>query len=54
MTVSHYSSRKGTLSVLAHEGLHQYLKLGREDLDSQLTYKELVKFQLLKPRARPE
>ena len=32
------------------EGLHQYLKLGREDLDSRITYKEMVKFQLLKPR----
>lgn len=27
VTVSHYSSRRGTLSVLAHEGLHQYLEL---------------------------
>lgn len=27
ITVSHYSSQKGTLSVLAHEGLHQYLEL---------------------------
>jgi len=34
------------------EGLHQHLKLGREDLDSQISYKEMVKFQLLKPRAR--
>jgi magnesium chelatase subunit I len=33
------------------EGLHQYLKLGREDLDSRITYKEMVKFQLLKPRS---
>ena len=32
------------------EGLHQYLKLGREDLDSQITYREMIKFQLLKPR----
>jgi magnesium chelatase subunit I len=31
------------------EGLHQSLKLGREDLDSQITYKEMVKFQLLRP-----
>jgi len=29
VTVSHYSSRRGTLSVLAHEGLHQYLELTR-------------------------
>lgn len=32
------------------EGLRQNLKLAREDLDSQVSYKELVKFQLLKPR----
>ncbi|MFQ5526315.1 MAG: magnesium chelatase [Thermoanaerobaculia bacterium] len=39
---------------LVLEGLHQYLKLGREDLDSGLTYKEMVKFQLLRPRSRPQ
>jgi hypothetical protein len=32
------------------EGLHQSLKLAREDLDSQVTYKEMVKLQLLRPR----
>ena len=32
------------------EGLHQHLKLSREDLDSQVSYKELVKFQLMRPR----
>jgi magnesium chelatase subunit I len=31
------------------EGLHQHLKLGRQDLDSQITYKEMIKFHLLKP-----
>jgi magnesium chelatase subunit I len=30
------------------EGLHLHLKLSRHDLDSQVTYKELVKFQLLR------
>ncbi|MDY7093179.1 MAG: magnesium chelatase [Acidobacteriota bacterium] len=34
------------------DGLHQHLKLGRQDLDSQVSYKEMVKFQLLKPRRR--
>lgn len=29
ITVSHYSSRRSTLSILAHEGLHQYLELTR-------------------------
>jgi magnesium chelatase subunit I len=32
------------------EGLHQHLKLARNDMDSQISYKEMVKFQLLKPR----
>jgi magnesium chelatase subunit I len=32
------------------EGLHQHLKLARNDLDSQVSYKEMVKLQLLKPR----
>jgi magnesium chelatase subunit I len=32
------------------EGLHQHLKVARQDLDSQVSYKEMVKFQLLKPR----
>ena len=31
------------------EGLHQHLKLARQDLDSQISYREMVKFQLLKP-----
>ncbi len=35
------------------EGLHQHLKLARADLDSQISYKEMVKFQLLKPRRAP-
>jgi magnesium chelatase subunit I len=35
---------------LVLEGLHQHLKLARADLDSQVSYKEMVKFQLLKPR----
>ncbi len=34
------------------DGLHQHLKLAREDLDSQISYKEMVKFQLLRPRKR--
>ncbi len=32
------------------EGLHQKLKLAREDLDTTVTYKEMVKFQLLRPQ----
>ena len=35
---------------LVLEGLHQHLKLAREDLDSQVSYKEMVKLQLLKSR----
>ncbi|MCP4659091.1 MAG: magnesium chelatase [bacterium] len=34
------------------EGLHQHLKLAREDVDSQISYKEMVRLQLLKPRRR--
>ncbi len=34
------------------EGLHQHLKLAREDLDSQVSYKQVVKFQLLRPRRK--
>ncbi len=37
---------------LALEGLHQHLKLAREDLDSQVSYKEMVKLQLLNPNRR--
>lgn len=36
------------------EGLHQHLKLGREDLDSQISYKQMVKFQLLRPKSGRE
>jgi len=32
------------------EGLHQHLKIAREDLDSRISYKELVKLQLLRPK----
>jgi magnesium chelatase subunit I len=35
------------------EGLHQHLKLARNDMDSQVSYKEMVKFQLLKPHRGP-
>jgi magnesium chelatase subunit I len=34
------------------EGLHQHLKLARQDLDSTISYKEMVKFQLLKPKRK--
>lgn len=37
------------VAELVLEGLHQHLKLAREDLDSHITYKEMVKFQLLRP-----
>jgi magnesium chelatase subunit I len=44
---------RGLLAELALEGLHQHLKLAREDLDSRIRFKEMVKFQLLRPpRAR--
>jgi magnesium chelatase subunit I len=34
------------------EGLHQHVKLARQDLDSTVSYKELLKLQLLRPRRR--
>lgn len=41
---------KAFAAELVLEGLHQHLKLARQDLDSQVSYKEMVKFQLLRPR----
>ena len=40
---------RGLLAELVLEGLHQHLKLAREDLDSRIRFKEMVKFQLLRP-----
>ena len=40
------------IAELILEGLHQHLKLAREDLDSQVSYKEMVKLQLLRPPRR--
>lgn len=37
---------------LVLEGLYQHLKLAREDLDSGLSYSEMIKFQLLRPHHR--
>jgi magnesium chelatase subunit I len=51
--VSKYGSspeERAFAAELILEGLHQHLKLARQDLDSQVSYKEMVKFQLLKPR----
>jgi magnesium chelatase subunit I len=42
----------GFYAEMILEGLHQHLKLARQDLDSQVSYKEMVKFQLLKPHGR--
>jgi hypothetical protein len=35
------------------EGLHQHVKLARQDLDSRVTYQEVVKFQLLRRHRQP-
>lgn len=40
------------LAELVLDGLHQHLKLGRHDLDSRVSYREMVKFQLLRPHRR--
>jgi magnesium chelatase subunit I len=37
---------------LVLEGLHQHLKLARQDLDSTVSYKEMLKLQLLRPPRR--
>ena len=37
---------------LVLEGLHQAVQLARQDLDSTVSYKEMLKFQLLKPQRR--
>ncbi len=49
---SEHGDDKAARAVAAEmilEGLHQHLKLAREDLDSGVGYREMVKFQLLKP-----
>ena len=46
------AEERALTAELILEGLHQHLKLGREDLDSQVSYKEMVKFQLLRPERR--
>ncbi len=43
-------ARQAREAEIILEGLHQHLKLTRDDLDSRISYKELVKFQLLRPR----
>jgi len=37
---------------IALEGLHQAVKLARHDLDSGISYKEMLKFQLLRPQRK--
>ncbi len=51
-TYSSDAPARAFAAELILEGLHQHLKLAREDLDSRVTYKEMVKFQLLKPHRR--
>ena len=46
----HTREERALAGEMVLEGLHQHLKLARNDLDSQVSYKEMVKFQLLKPR----
>ena len=48
---AHGSTRheRALAAELILEGLHLHLKLAREDLDSGITYKEMVKFELLRP-----
>ncbi len=39
---------RALLAELVLEGLHQHSKLGRNDLDRTISYKEMVKFQLVR------
>ncbi|HET9225918.1 MAG TPA: magnesium chelatase [Thermoanaerobaculia bacterium] len=48
--LAHTSQERALAAEMILEGLHQHLKLARNDMDSQISYKEMVKFQLLKPR----
>jgi magnesium chelatase subunit I len=48
----HCTEERAIAAEMVLEGLHQHLKLARHDLDSQISYKEMVKFQLIKPRTR--
>jgi len=43
------SEERALAAEMVLEGLHQHLKLARNDMDSQVSYKQMVKFQLLKP-----
>jgi magnesium chelatase subunit I len=43
---------RGFTAEMILEGLHQHLKLARQDLDSQVSYKEMIKFQLLRPNKK--
>ena len=51
LAAAHGSTReaRALAAELVLDGLHQHLKLGRHDLDSQVSYKEMLKFQLLRP-----
>jgi magnesium chelatase subunit I len=45
---------KAFAAEMVLEALHQHLKLAREDLDSAVSYREMVKFQLMRRVARGE
>ena len=51
LAAGHGSTReaRALAAELVLDGLHQHLKLGRHDLDSRVSYKEILKFQLLRP-----
>jgi len=45
-------AERALAAELILEGLYHHLKITREDLDSQISYKEIVKLQLLNPTRR--
>jgi len=52
--VSAVPQERAFAAELVLDGLHQHLKLGREDLDSTVSYREMVKFQLMRRVGRGE
>ncbi len=54
LVAGHAESReeRAFWAELVLEGLHQAVQLARQDLDSTVSYKEMLKFQLLKPARR--
>ncbi|MGB5880310.1 MAG: magnesium chelatase [Thermoanaerobaculia bacterium] len=55
LAASHGKNRqeRALAAEMILEGLHLNLKIARHDMDSQISYKEMVKFHLLRPQRSP-